>query len=80
MPDLALSWRFWTTEPEFMTDDFAEAEWGEERPVSRISGAGSTGWVVAVSLIPWWQAKEADWGIGDLDFEEVVPTHRGASG
>jgi hypothetical protein len=39
------------TEPEFMTDDFAEAGWGEEPPVSRISGSGRTGWVVAVSLL-----------------------------
>jgi hypothetical protein len=39
------------TEPDFMTDDFAEAEWGEEPPVSRISGSGRTGWVVAVSLV-----------------------------
>ena len=34
-----------------MTDDFAEAGWGEEPPVSRISGTGRTGWVVAVSLL-----------------------------
>ena len=39
------------TEPEFMTDDFAEAGWGEESRVSRISGSGRTGWVVAVSLL-----------------------------
>ena len=39
------------TEPEFMTDDFAEAGWGEEPPVSRISGSGRTGCVVAVSLL-----------------------------
>jgi hypothetical protein len=39
------------TEREFMTDDFAEAGWGEEPPVSRISGTGRTGWVVAVSLL-----------------------------
>jgi hypothetical protein len=39
------------TEPEFMTDDFAEAGWGEDPPVSRISGKGRTGWVVAVSLL-----------------------------
>lgn len=39
------------TEPEFMTDDFAEAGWGEEPPVSRISGSGRTGWVIAVSLL-----------------------------
>ena len=25
--------------------------WGEEPPVSRISGSGRTGWVVAVSLL-----------------------------
>lgn len=39
------------TEPEFMTDDFAEAGWGEGPPVSRISGSGRTGWAVAVSLL-----------------------------
>jgi hypothetical protein len=39
------------TEPEFMTNDFAEAGWGEEPPVSRISGTGRAGWVVAVSLL-----------------------------
>ena len=39
------------TEPEFMTDDFAEAGWGEDPPVSRIPGRGRTGWVVAVSLL-----------------------------
>jgi hypothetical protein len=38
-------------ESEFMTDTFAEAGWGEEPPVSRISGSGRTGWVVAVSLL-----------------------------
>lgn len=39
------------TEPEFMTDDFAEAGWGEGPPVSRISGSGRTGWVLGVSLL-----------------------------
>ncbi len=39
------------TEPEFMTDEFAEGGWGEEPPVSRISGRGRTGRVVAVSLL-----------------------------
>src|SRR5215471_2073501 len=39
------------TEPEFMTDDFAEAGWGEDPPVTRIPGSGRTGWVVAVSLL-----------------------------
>lgn len=39
------------TESEFMTDDFAEAGWGEEPPVSRVSGSGRIGWVVAVSLL-----------------------------
>jgi hypothetical protein len=39
------------TEPEFMTDEFAEAGCGEEPPVSRISGSGRTGLVVAVSLL-----------------------------
>ncbi|PYT24176.1 MAG: hypothetical protein DMG57_29640 [Acidobacteria bacterium] len=37
-------------EPE-LTDDFAEAGWGEDPPVSRIPGRGRTGWVVAVSLL-----------------------------
>jgi hypothetical protein len=39
------------TEPDFITDDFAEAEWGEDPPVSRISGRGRIGCVVAVSLL-----------------------------
>jgi hypothetical protein len=39
------------TEPEFMTEDFREAGWGEEPPVSPISGSGRTGWVIAVSLL-----------------------------
>jgi hypothetical protein len=39
------------TEPEFVTDDFAEAGWGEEPALSRISGTGRTGWVVAVCLL-----------------------------
>lgn len=39
------------TEPEFMTNDFAEAGWGEDPPVSRIAGTGRAGWVVAVSLL-----------------------------
>jgi hypothetical protein len=30
-------------EPESMTDDFAEAGWGGDPPVSRISGSGRTG-------------------------------------
>jgi hypothetical protein len=38
-------------EPEFMTDEFEEAGWSEDPPVSRISGRGRTGWVVAVSLL-----------------------------
>jgi hypothetical protein len=50
------------TEPEFMTDDFAEAGWGEEPPVSRISGSGRTGWVVAVSLL----ARFAVIELGDM--------------
>jgi hypothetical protein len=39
------------TEPAFMTADFAEAGWGEDPPVSRVSGRGRPGWVVAVSLL-----------------------------
>jgi hypothetical protein len=38
-------------EPEFMTEEFEEAGWGEDPPVSRIPGTGRTGWVVAVSLL-----------------------------
>ena len=34
-----------------MTEEFEEAGWGEGPPVSRISGVGRTGWVVAVSLL-----------------------------
>jgi hypothetical protein len=39
------------TEPECMTADFADAGWGEDPPIGQISGSGSTGWVVAVSLL-----------------------------
>jgi len=39
------------TEPEFMTQDYEEAGWGEGPPVGRIPGSGRTGWVVAVSLL-----------------------------
>jgi hypothetical protein len=38
-------------EPEFMTEEFEEAGWGEGPAVGRISGSGRTGWVVAVSLL-----------------------------
>jgi hypothetical protein len=38
-------------EPEFMTEDFEEADWGEDSPVDLIPGEGRTGWVVAVSLL-----------------------------
>jgi hypothetical protein len=34
-----------------MTEEFEEAGWGEDPPVSRIPGTGRTGWVVAVSLL-----------------------------
>ena len=34
-----------------MTADFAEAGWGEDPPVGRISGSGRTGWIAAVSLL-----------------------------
>jgi hypothetical protein len=37
-------------EPAFMTEDFADAEWGEESLPCRVPGTGRTGWVVAVSL------------------------------
>ena len=50
------------TEPEFMTDDFAEAGWEEEPPVSRISGSGRIGWVVAVSLLASFAVVE----LGDM--------------
>jgi hypothetical protein len=39
------------TEPEFLTEEFEEAGWGEGPPVGRIPGSGRTGWVVAVSLL-----------------------------
>src|SRR5215469_5120615 len=59
------------TEPEFMTDDFGEAGWGEEPPVSRISGSGRTGWVVAVSLLAPFAVIE----VGDLvTFEDGSTT------
>ena len=38
-------------EPEFMTEEFEEAGWGEGPPMGRIPGSGRTGWVVAVSLL-----------------------------
>ena len=38
-------------ETELITEEFEEAGWGEGPPVSRISGVGRTGWVVAVSLL-----------------------------
>jgi hypothetical protein len=38
-------------EPEFMTEDFEEAGWGEGPPVVRVQGKGRTGWAVAVSLL-----------------------------
>jgi hypothetical protein len=39
------------TEPEFITDDFAEAGWGEDPLACRIPGTGRTGWVVAVCVL-----------------------------
>ena len=39
------------TEPEFMTEEFEEAGWGDEPWASLISGTGRTGWVVSVSLV-----------------------------
>jgi hypothetical protein len=50
------------TEPEFMTEEFEEAGWGEGPPVGRIPGSGSTGWVVAVSLLEPWAVI----GLGDV--------------
>jgi len=38
-------------EPEFMTEEFAEAGWGEDPVMCPIAGSGRTGWVVAVSLV-----------------------------
>jgi hypothetical protein len=38
-------------EPEFITDEFEEAGWGEDPLVSRSPGKGRTGWVVAMSLL-----------------------------
>jgi hypothetical protein len=38
-------------EPEFMTEDFDEADWEEDSPVDLVPGEGRTGWVVAVSLL-----------------------------
>jgi hypothetical protein len=38
-------------DPEFMTEEFEEAGWGEDPPARRIPGSGRTGWVVAVSLL-----------------------------
>lgn len=59
------------TEPEFMTDDFAEAGWGEEPPVSQTSGSGRIGWVVAVSLLASFAVIE----LGDMvTFEDGSTT------
>ena len=52
------------TEPGFMTDDFTEAGWGEEPPVSRVSGSGRTGWIVAVSLLAPFAVIE----LGDIGY------------
>ncbi len=38
-------------EPEFMSEEFAEAGWGEDPVMRAIAGSGRTGWVVAVSLV-----------------------------
>ena len=38
-------------EPEFMTEEFDEAGWGEDPVMCPIAGSGRTGWVVAVSLV-----------------------------
>ena len=38
-------------EPDCMTGDFAEADWEEELPMSAVAGSGTTGWMVAVSLL-----------------------------
>jgi hypothetical protein len=59
------------TEPEVMTDDFAEAGWGEEPPASRVSGSGRIGWVVAVSLLAPFSVIE----LGDMvTFEDGSTT------
>lgn len=63
------------TEPEFMTDDFAEAGWGEEPPASRISGSGRTGWVVAVSLLaPFAVIELSDMVTFEVTFEDGSTT------
>lgn len=38
-------------EPEFMTEEFDEAGWGEDPVMCPIAGSGRIGWVVAVSLV-----------------------------
>ena len=39
------------TEPEFITEEFEEAGWDQDPPISSGPGSGRTGWVVAVSLL-----------------------------
>lgn len=38
-------------EPEFMTEEFEQAGWGDDALAIRIPGSGGIGWVVAVSLL-----------------------------
>lgn len=38
-------------EPELVTEEFEEAEWGGDLLPCRVPGTGRTGWVVAVSLV-----------------------------
>jgi hypothetical protein len=49
-------------EPEFITEDFEEAGWGEDPPLIVVPGKGRTGWVVAVSLLAPFAVIE----LGDL--------------
>ena len=71
-------------EPEFMTEEFEAAGWGEGPPVSRIPGKGRTGWVVAVSLLVPFAVIELgdvttyeDGSTTDAEIESCVQTEDG---
>ena len=71
-------------EPEFMTEEFEEAGWGEGLPISRIPGKGRTGWVVALSLVAPFAVIELgdvttyeDGGTTEVEIESCVQTEGG---
>jgi hypothetical protein len=70
--------------PEFMTEDFEEADWGEDPPAARVPGEGRTGWVVAVSLLAPFAVVEfgdmATFEDGSSDEAEIEPFAETADG